>query len=88
MTHDDHSPSGMGGTLNRILSAAMAIPHDLERRIEEGLNKTLAILNIPSRDEVRNLQNRLDELIARCDRLIERKGSRGPTSGDRETRET
>ena len=41
----------------------------IEEKVEEGLQKTLSLLSIPSKDEINRLNDRLDQLLKRCDSL-------------------
>ena len=61
--------------LRQKILAAISLPQDFERKMEEGINRALSLLNIPSREEVRNLQNRLDDLLKRCEALANKAGN-------------
>ena len=57
------------------LGGILAVPHELERRIEDGIQRTLSLLDLPRREEITELHERLDSLLERCDRLLEKRGS-------------
>jgi hypothetical protein len=45
---------------------------DLEHSVEEGVRRTLARLRVPRREEVQDIQSRLDRVAARIDALARR----------------
>jgi poly(hydroxyalkanoate) granule-associated protein len=45
---------------------------DLEHSVEEGVRRTLARLRVPRREEVQDIQARLDRVAARIDALARR----------------
>ena len=49
--------------------SSFPIPPELERKVEGVLNRTLTLFNIPSQEEIKKLNLRIDELLARCEEI-------------------
>jgi len=48
--------------LREWMSKAEESAHELERKINERVNKTLGMMNLPSRDDITRLEKQIDNL--------------------------
>lgn len=67
---DEHS---LFGFLKAKISQTLAMvpfSQEIENRIHEGIEKALLVLNVPTKDEVEQLHDRIDHLVSRCDDLL------------------
>ena len=67
----------MNQKIKNKFSSAFTLPKEVEKRIEDGVRKTLSLLQLPSREEVNELSSRVDSLLKRCELLVEKKRSNG-----------
>lgn len=52
--------------------SSLPFSSEVERRVGDGLQKTLSLLDIPTRDEIRDINDRLDDLLQRCDAILKK----------------
>jgi BMFP domain-containing protein YqiC len=71
-----HTGSGISYLLRqKVWEPLSNLPfsQEIERKVEDGINRALNLLDIPSREEMEDLQERIDRLLNRCESLMKQK---------------